>query len=97
MVSPTHSRLPVLDALHLACAERAEARWFVTCDARLLSAAERLGDPQLRRIPVVTIALEVGYGSVGPFNRAFKERFGMTPTEYRRHNQAPHAPFPESA
>ena len=64
---------------------------------RLKEAAERLGDPQLRRIPVLTIALEVGYGSIGPFNRAFKERFGMTPTEYRRQNPAPHAPFPESA
>jgi AraC-like DNA-binding protein len=64
---------------------------------RLKEAAERLGDPQLRRIPVLTIALEVGYGSVGPFNRAFKERFGVTPTEYRRQNHPPHAPFPESA
>jgi len=51
---------------------------------RLKEAAERLGDPQLRRIPVLTIALEVGYGSIGPFNRAFKERFGVTPTQYRR-------------
>ena len=64
---------------------------------RLKEAAERLGDPQLRRIPVLTIALEVGYGSIGPFNRAFKERFGMTPTEYRRQNRTAHAPFPESA
>jgi AraC-like DNA-binding protein len=64
---------------------------------RLKEAAERLGDPQLRRIPVLTIALEVGYGSVGPFNRAFKERFGMTPSEYRRQQPAPPAPFPESA
>lgn len=64
---------------------------------RLQEAAERLGDPQLRRIPVLTIALEVGYGSVGPFNRAFKERFGVTPTEYRRQNSTPHSPFPESA
>jgi AraC-like DNA-binding protein len=51
---------------------------------RLNEAAERLGDPQLRRTPVLTIALEAGYGSIGPFNRAFKERFGMTPTEFRR-------------
>jgi len=64
---------------------------------RLKEAAGRLGDPQLRRIPVLTIALEVGYGSIGPFNRAFKERFGVTPTEYRRQNSTPHAPFPESA
>jgi AraC-like DNA-binding protein len=64
---------------------------------RLKEAAGRLGDPQLRRIPVLTIALEVGYGSIGPFNRAFKERFGVTPTEYRRQNSTPHTPFPESA
>jgi AraC-like DNA-binding protein len=64
---------------------------------RLKEAAERLGDTQLRRIPVLTIALEVGYGSVGPFNRAFKERFGVTPTEYRRQSSTPHSPFPESA
>jgi AraC-like DNA-binding protein len=64
---------------------------------RLKEAAERLGDPQRRRIPVLTIALEVGYGSIGPFNRAFKERFGLTPTEYRRQNLTPHSPFPESA
>jgi len=64
---------------------------------RLKEAAERLGDPQRRRIPVLTIALEVGYGSIGPFNRAFKERFGVTPTEYRRQNLTPHSPFPESA
>jgi AraC-like DNA-binding protein len=64
---------------------------------RLKEAADRLGDPQGRRIPVLTIALEVGYGSIGPFNRAFKERFGVTPTEYRRQNLTPHSPFPESA
>ncbi len=64
---------------------------------RLKEAADRLGDPQGRRIPVLTIALEVGYGSIGPFNRAFKERFGVTPTEYRRQNLTPPSPFPESA
>lgn len=55
---------------------------------RLREAAARLADPQLRRLPVLTIALEAGYGSIGPFNRAFKERFGMTPSEYRRASRA---------
>src|SRR5918999_2200333 len=50
---------------------------------RLREAAARLRDPAQQRVPVLTIALDVGYGSIGPFNRAFKERFGMTPTEYR--------------
>ena len=33
-----------LDALHLALAERAGARWFVTCDDQILKLAARLGD-----------------------------------------------------
>ena len=51
---------------------------------RLREASAHLRDPAAGRIPVLTIALDVGYGSIGPFNRAFRERFGMTPTEYRR-------------
>jgi AraC-like DNA-binding protein len=48
---------------------------------RLGDAASRLrGEPQR---PILSIALDVGYGSVGPFNRAFRARFGMTPSEYR--------------
>ena len=47
---------------------------------RLREAAERLIREDL---PILTIALESGYGSIGPFNRAFRQRFGMTPTEYR--------------
>lgn len=50
---------------------------------RLREAAARLRQPDERGVPVLTIALDVGYGSVGPFNRAFKARFGMTPTQYR--------------
>ena len=47
---------------------------------RLQEAASRLATEDL---PILTIALECGYGSIGPFNRAFRQRFGMTPTEYR--------------
>jgi AraC-like DNA-binding protein len=32
---------------------------------------------------VLSIALGCGYGSIGPFNRAFRDRLGMTPTEFR--------------
>ncbi|MBL8518010.1 MAG: helix-turn-helix transcriptional regulator [Betaproteobacteria bacterium] len=53
---------------------------------RLSEAAPRLlSQPQL---PVLSIALDVGYGSIGPFNRAFRQRFGMTPTAYRSGNNA---------
>lgn len=51
---------------------------------RLREASARLRDPDARRVPVLRIALEAGYGSIGPFNRAFRARFGVTPTEYRR-------------
>lgn len=47
---------------------------------RLQEAAARL---VAEHRPILTIALECGYGSIGPFNRAFRQRFGMTPTEYR--------------
>jgi AraC-like DNA-binding protein len=48
---------------------------------RLGEAAPRLlSQPHL---PVLSIALDVGYGSIGPFNRAFRQRFGTTPTAYR--------------
>jgi AraC-like DNA-binding protein len=47
---------------------------------RVQEAAARLAREDL---PILTIALECGYGSIGPFNRAFKERMRMTPSEYR--------------
>lgn len=51
---------------------------------RLRDASRRLRDPAEQRLPILTIALEAGYGSIGPFNRAFKARFGVTPSGYRR-------------
>ena len=45
-----------LDALHVAFAERAGARWFVTCDDRLVSLAARLGGA-LRTVVVAPRAL----------------------------------------
>jgi AraC-like DNA-binding protein len=57
----------------------------------------RLGEASARlrsqpHLPVLTIALDVGFGSIGPFNRAFRERHGCTPTEYRA-SAAPSAAF----
>ena len=42
-----------------------------------------LADPEQREVPILTIALDAGFGSLGPFNRAFREAEGMTPSEYR--------------
>jgi AraC-like DNA-binding protein len=35
------------------------------------------------RKPILTIAFDLGYGSVATFNRAFKAKMGKTPKEYR--------------
>lgn len=43
-----------------------------------------LADPAQVGVPVTTIALDAGFQSLGPFNRAFKAVTGLTPTEYRR-------------
>ncbi|MCJ9429684.1 AraC family transcriptional regulator [Kordiimonas marina] len=51
---------------------------------RIGAAKERLGSVEERHLPVLTIAMDLGYQSLGPFNRAFKERTGVTPTEFRR-------------
>jgi AraC-like DNA-binding protein len=51
---------------------------------RLAEAEAALGDPTQAAVPILTIALDAGFGSIGPFNRAFKAHTGLTPTEYRR-------------
>jgi AraC-like DNA-binding protein len=51
---------------------------------RLADAQAALADPGQADVPVLTIALDAGFQSIGPFNRAFKAHTGMTPTEYRK-------------
>lgn len=50
---------------------------------RIRDAAAVLADPRQRSKPILSVALELGYGSIGPFNRAFKATVGQTPSEYR--------------
>ena len=57
-------------------------------ERRIADAKIALADPVKARIPVLTIALESGFASIGPFNRAFKEAVGMTPTRYREERLA---------
>ncbi len=51
---------------------------------RIEAAKARLGDPREARTTVAAIAFDLGYGSLGPFNRAFRAATGATPTDYRR-------------
>ena len=51
---------------------------------RIQEVARQLVEPKTRHLPVLSIALDNGYQSLSPFNKAFKEIKGMTPTEYRK-------------
>jgi AraC-like DNA-binding protein len=70
---------------------------------RIAEAKAALGDPQQAEVPILTIALDAGFSSLGPFNRAFKAETGLTPTEFRRASPRPLAdssnisPISESA
>jgi AraC-like DNA-binding protein len=63
-------------------------------NARRIEAAKAiLSDPEQSRTTIAAIAFDLGFGSLGPFNRAFKEATGATPTEFRR---AQPSPIPEN-
>lgn len=53
---------------------------------RIEHAAERLRDSTAHRVPISTIAMDVGYNSLSTFNKSFKELHGVTPSEYRSRN-----------
>lgn len=53
-------------------------------ERRVAAAQVALTDPDQARVAVSTIAFEVGFSSLAPFNRAFREVTGKTPTDWRR-------------
>jgi len=53
---------------------------------RIGEAKALLVDPAHVDLPILTIAMDLGYGSLAPFNRAFRETVGQSPSEYRREN-----------
>lgn len=54
---------------------------------RLLWAARLLEDPTLK-LSVTDVCVNLGYDSMSYFLRAFKKKFGVTPSEYRRRHQS---------
>jgi len=52
-------------------------------DYRIREAKRRLADPEMAREQIIQHAFSLGYASLAPFNRAFRERVGVSPTEYR--------------
>ena len=66
---------------------------------RLAEAETALRDPRQAAVPVLTIALDAGFGSIGPFNRAFKahtgsDADGVSPRPPRRHARRRASPIP---
>ena len=51
---------------------------------RLREVCEALAEPSQAEVPIVTIALDAGFGSLGVFNRTFKEAMTETPSAYRK-------------
>jgi AraC-like DNA-binding protein len=51
---------------------------------RIEEAKAALADPGQEQVPVLTIAMDTGFQSIGPFNRTFKAATDLTPTEFRR-------------
>jgi AraC-like DNA-binding protein len=57
-------------------------------DYRIAEACRHFADPTKNSLPILTIALTVGYNSINPFNRAFRDAKAMTPSAYRSQAQA---------
>jgi AraC-like DNA-binding protein len=51
---------------------------------RIEDAKAALADPEQSEVPVLTIAMDAGFQSLAPFNRAFRAATDLTPTEFRR-------------
>jgi AraC-like DNA-binding protein len=54
---------------------------------RVEEVRRRLLDRRHDEVPILTMALESGFGSIVAFNRAFKDKYGMTPTVCRSQRQ----------
>ena len=64
---------------------------------RITEAKERLADRDTVDLPVLTIAMDLGYNSLPTFNRAFRAETGTTPSDYRRNAIGDVKPLQEAA
>lgn len=53
-------------------------RYRIAEAQRMLSSSEQVD------VPILTIAMDLGYNSLAPFNRAFRELTGVSPSEFRK-------------
>jgi AraC-like DNA-binding protein len=84
-------------ALRHSCTERSIQRMFegkgttftqYVLMQRLARAHDLLDDPRLRAEKISTVALDCGFGDVSYFNRAFRRRYGVAPSDVRAQAQS---------
>ncbi|SDA30064.1 AraC-type DNA-binding protein [Methylobacterium sp. UNC378MF] len=88
---------PILDPPHLAAAmglslrrlqelfhERGQHISDYIWERRLEKAAKQLSDPACVHLPIGMLAYGCGFASQAHFARRFKERYGLSPRDYRR-------------
>ncbi len=51
---------------------------------RIMAIKNALKSSENDHLPILTLALNYGFNSLPPFNRAFKRQVGVTPSEYRK-------------
>ena len=59
---------------------------------RIAQARAMLVDKETVDLPVLTIAMDLGYNSLATFNRAFRSETGTTPSDFRKAGLAPTTP-----
>jgi AraC-like DNA-binding protein len=57
----------------------------LVADYRVDEVKKRLSDPE-EKANILNIAYDAGFGTKASFNRVFKDRTGLTPSEFRRKN-----------
>ncbi|RSK47509.1 helix-turn-helix domain-containing protein [Hymenobacter rigui] len=83
-----HLGLPPNTVSHLINAGIGQTftEWVNNC--RLAEVERRLLTPDAARYTLLALALEAGFNSKSTFNRAFKERNQLTPSQYQKRYQA---------
>jgi AraC-like DNA-binding protein len=85
-----HVGLPEHRLRRLINGELGHRNFAAFVNARRIAAAKlALRDPRQARTSISAIAYELGFGSLGPFNRAFKDMTGVTPSAWRGSAETP--------
>jgi len=69
--------------LHMLLEDEGLSFSALVLERRLALARRMLADPRLERRAIAALALDVGFGDLSYFNRSFRRRYGMTPSQAR--------------